>query len=64
MCGAEALANYVYRVRPRIGGHGTTVEVVLHGKFLSDPRDLVFYKPGIRVVKAEPLPKRVDQPYF
>ena len=42
MCGAEALANDVYRVRPRIGGHGTTVEVVLQGKFLSDPRDLVF----------------------
>ena len=59
-CGAEALAHFNGRdlqwVRPRIGQRGTTVEVVLEGNSLMEPRDLVFYKPGIRVVKLEWLP--------
>jgi len=58
VCGAEALGGAALgRVRPRIGERGTTVEVVLQGKFLAEPQDLVFYKPGIRVVKIEPLPE-------
>lgn len=43
-------------VRPRIGQRGTTVEVTIQGTNLADPRELVFYKPGIRVVKLESLP--------
>ncbi|MFM8536451.1 MAG: hypothetical protein ACKOES_00040, partial [Planctomycetaceae bacterium] len=35
VCGAEALANDLYRVRPRIGAAGTTVELVLQGKHLA-----------------------------
>jgi hypothetical protein len=53
----NARGNDLYRVRPRIGQPGTTVEVVLQGKYLAEPRDLVFYKPGIRAVSVEPLPK-------
>jgi hypothetical protein len=53
----ECVAKDVEWVRPRIGQRGTTVEVVLQGKFLADPRELVFYKRGIRAVKVEQLPK-------
>ena len=44
-------------VRPRIGQRGTTVEIVIQGMYLSDPQELVFFKPGIRAVRVEPLPK-------
>ena len=54
---AGSMQRDVELVRPRIGQRGTTVEVVLQGLFLSEPRDLVFYKPGIRAVRVEPLPK-------
>jgi hypothetical protein len=53
----EWRGEWLGRVRPRIAERGTTVEVVLQGIFLPEPRDLVFYKPGIRVVSVEPLPK-------
>ncbi len=39
------------------GQRGTTVEVVLQGMYLQEPRELVFYKPGIRAVSIETLPK-------
>jgi len=54
---AVAAAKDVEWVRPRIGQRGTTVEVVIQGMHLADPQDLVFYKPGIRAVRVEPLPK-------
>lgn len=58
--GPEAVAGQIYKdvewVRPRIGQRGTTVEVTIQGTNLADPRELVFYKPGIRVVKFESLP--------
>jgi hypothetical protein len=43
-------------VRPRIGQRGTKVEIVIQGKFLADPQELVFYKPGIRTLSLETLP--------
>jgi hypothetical protein len=59
--GPRAMAGSMQRdvewVRPRIGQRGTTVEVVIHGTALADPRELIFYKPGIRAVLVEPLPK-------
>lgn len=58
VCGvAQGMTKDVQWVRPRIGQRGTTVEVVIQGLFLAEPRDLVFYKPGIRGLKFEPLPK-------
>jgi hypothetical protein len=54
---AVAAAKDVEWVRPRIGQRGTTVEVVIQGMHLADPQDLVFYKPGIRAVSVESLPK-------
>jgi hypothetical protein len=53
---AGSMQKDVELVRPRIGQRGTTVEVTIQGMFLTNPRDLVFYKPGIRAVKVEPLP--------
>ena len=53
----DAVARDIEWVRPRVGPRGTTVEVVIQGRYLAEPRDLVFYKPGIRAVKVEPLPK-------
>lgn len=53
---AGAAYKDVEWVRPRIGQRGTTVEVVIQGTNLADPRELVFYKPGVRAVKLESLP--------
>ena len=43
-------------VRPRIAQRGTTIEVIIQGKFLEQPQDLIFYKPGIRSLSLETLP--------
>ena len=53
----DAVARDVQWIRPRVGQRGTTVEVVILGRALADPREIVFYKPGIRCVKVEPLPR-------
>jgi hypothetical protein len=39
---------------PRGGTRGTTVEVTLHGQYLKDPREILFYGPGIKAVGIEP----------
>ena len=54
---AGSMQRDVEWVRPRIGQRGTTVEVVIQGTHLSDPEELIFFKPGIRAVRVEPLPK-------
>ena len=54
---AGSMQRDVEWVRPRIGQRGTTVEIVIQGMYLSDPQELVFFKPGIRAVRVEPLPK-------
>ena len=54
---AGSMQKDIERVRPRIAQRGTTVEVMIQGLFLEQPRDLIFHKPGIRAVKVEPLPK-------
>ena len=41
--GADAVAKDVQWIRPRIGQRGTTVEVVIQGLSLAEPRELVFY---------------------
>lgn len=58
--GPRAAGGAMYKdvewVRPRIGQRGTTVEVVIQGTNLAEPREIVFFKPGIRAVKLESLP--------
>jgi hypothetical protein len=49
-------------VSPRIGQRGTTVEVTIVGVSIHDPREIIFFEPGIRAfdlkTPEDPLPKR------
>jgi Bacterial pre-peptidase C-terminal domain len=38
---------------PRGGTRGTTVEITLHGQYLKDPREVMFYGPGLKAVAVE-----------
>ena len=63
--GAELVAgqfNTIDSVRPRIGQRGTTVEVTINGWYLLDAQEIVFYRPGIRVVSIEPIGKPPEKP--
>ncbi|MFM8261426.1 MAG: serine protease [Pirellula sp.] len=51
-CAGDMLRDVEW-VRPRIGQRGTKVEVIIQGKFIEDPKELVFYKPGIRALSLE-----------
>ena len=46
---------YVERLEPRGGQRGTTVDVVFHGYMLNDPKDVVFYQPGIEAIDIQPF---------
>ncbi len=48
---------HIEAVSPRIGQRGTTVEVTVRGMCLETAREVIFYKPGIRAVTIEDLPK-------
>lgn len=54
---AGAMLKHIERVTPRIGQRGTTVEVLIQGAHLDDPREIIFDRPGIRVVAIEPMRK-------
>jgi hypothetical protein len=41
-------------VLPRGGTRGTTVEATLYGKFLTDPKEILFYDPGIKAISIAP----------
>ena len=57
---ASAMLKHIEVVTPRIGQRGTTVEVTIQGSFLKNPREIIFFEPGIRAIGIEPLP---DVPY-
>ncbi len=46
---------YVERLEPRGGQRGTTVDVVFHGYMLNDPKDVIFYQPGIEAIDIQPF---------
>lgn len=53
-----AVAQFGYTVEvlyPQIGQAGTTVDVTIEGNFLHDPQGVLFYQPGIRCTKLEPI---------
>lgn len=58
-----AMTKNVEAVRPRIGQVGTVVEVSIQGVEISDPREIIFYRPGIRAIEIEPA-KPVNQQGF
>jgi hypothetical protein len=43
-------------VLPRGGTRGTTVEAEFHGKWLTDPREILFYQPGVTAAGFVPFP--------
>ncbi|HLK67513.1 MAG TPA: PPC domain-containing protein [Bryobacteraceae bacterium] len=45
---------------PRGGGRGATVEVTFRGRSLENPREILFYQPGIKASGFEPLAKPGD----
>ncbi|MFN0075211.1 MAG: hypothetical protein ACKVY0_01925, partial [Prosthecobacter sp.] len=46
----------IERTLPRIGQRGTTVEVIIQGAILQDPKEVIFFRPGIRAIGIEQLP--------
>ncbi|HET6879110.1 MAG TPA: PPC domain-containing protein, partial [Pirellulales bacterium] len=58
---AGAMTKNIEAVRPRVGQRGTKVEVAIQGISLAEPREIVFYRPGIRAVNIGPaasIPER------
>ena len=53
---AQGVVRHIERVTPRIGQRGTTVELTILGFSLKNPREVIFYEPGIRAVAIEELP--------
>ena len=58
-CGSADAAMFLHieKITPRMGQRGTTVEVIIQGACLNDPREIVFYKPGIKALRVESMPK-------
>lgn len=53
---AGPMVHHIEHVTPRAGQRGTTVEVTLEGAFIKEPREILFYRPGIRCVELKALP--------
>src|SRR2546423_1223874 len=45
---------------PRGGGVGASVSVEFHGAFLENPREILFYQPGIEASEFVPFAKPGD----
>lgn len=55
------MVKNIEAVRPRIGQRGTTVEVSIQGISLTDPRQVIFFRPGIKAIDIQPaqtVPRR------
>ena len=52
VCSAARQKN-IESVTPRVGQQGTTVEVLLMGLSISDPREIIFETPGITVIELK-----------
>ena len=54
---AGAMLLHIGSVTPRVAQRGTTVEVVIQGICINDPREIIFYRPGIKAISIESMPK-------
>ena len=54
---AGAMLLHIGSTTPRVGQRGTTVEVTIRGICLKDPQEVIFYRPGIKAITIETLPK-------
>ena len=57
--GFAAQQRDVELLRPRSGQRGTTVEVILEGRDIRNPKEILFYRPGIKAVDFEDMPPRI-----
>ncbi|HEX7376680.1 MAG TPA: serine protease, partial [Pirellulales bacterium] len=48
------MTKNIETVRPRIGQRGTKVQVVIGGISLAEPREIVFFRPGICATDIQP----------
>ena len=47
---------HIERTLPRFGQRGTSVEVTIQGAIIEEPREIIFFRPGIQAVQFEKLP--------
>jgi hypothetical protein len=58
---AGPMVHHIEAVNPRAGQRGTTADVTLEGAYIKEPREVLFFRPGIRCVSVEALPS-LEQP--
>lgn len=58
---AWAQRYQVESVLPRVAQRGTLVDLVISGVQLADPRELVFYRPGIRCTAVGPVTELIGE---
>ena len=56
--GFAAQQRDIELLRPRSGQRGTTVEVILEGRDIGNPKEVLFYRPGIKAIDFEDMPPR------
>src|SRR6266446_6384349 len=57
-CEPQHMLEYLL---PRGGARGATVEVHLHGQYLNDPREILFYSAGIKASMLTPGAKPAEE---
>src|SRR5260370_38887717 len=63
LCSAKVHAetNMLAYLAPRGGSRGSSVEVTFHGRELKDPREVLFYQPGIKAIGFTPGAKPAEE---
>ena len=46
---------------PRGGSRGASVDVVITGQYMQDPREIIFYSPGIKATNIKPGTKPAEE---
>ncbi len=54
---SAGMVKNIEAVRPRVGQRGTTVDVSIQGISLADPRQVIFFRPGIKAIDIQPAQK-------
>lgn len=49
--------RHLEAVLPHVGQRGTTVDVALQGMYIADPKQVLFYRPGIQAIDVTGLPE-------
>ena len=57
----HAEQHMVEYLLPRGGSRGVSVDVVITGQYMQDPREIVFYSPGIKATNIKPGAKPAEE---